>query len=130
MKQLEVLLLLFSTHALSADYSKSQELYMPNESGGYVVLTTEKCQLSEARDKGFDNRAYATETDAENSIIHEGCWFAPDTSAAPKAPGVKIIPLVNLWFDGDIVFYPQSHFGPERKRWDMKLPTIEVKPNL
>ena len=130
MKQLAVLLVLFSTTALSADYSTSKELYMPNESGGYVVLTVEKCQLLEARAKGFDSRAYATESDSENPITHEGCWFAPDTNAAPKAPGVKIIPLVNLWFDGDIVFFPQTHFGPERKRWDMRTPTIEIKPNV
>ena len=130
MKQLAVLLLLFSTHALSADYSKSKELYMPNESGGYVVLTVEQCQLPEARSKGFDSRAYATETDTADSIIHEGCWNSPDTSAAPRAPGVTIIPLVNLWFDGDIVFYPQNMFGPERKRWNVTDQPTTVKPNV
>ncbi len=124
LKQLAVLTLLFSTGLLAADYSKSKELYMPNESGGYVVLTTEECNLPEAKVKGFDSRAYATETDSANPVTHEGCWNSPDTSAAPKVPGVTIIPLVNLWFDGDIVFYPQNLFGPERKRWDA------VKPNV
>lgn len=124
MKQIAVILLLFSANLSAQDYSTSKELYMPNESGGYVVLTVEKCQIPEARAKGFDNRAYATESDTENPITHEGCWFAPDTGAAPKAPGVKIIPLVNLWFDGDIVFYPQNLFGPERKRWNA------IKPNI
>ncbi len=124
LRQLAVLTLLFSTGLLAADYSKSKELYMPNESGGYVVLTTEECNLPEAKVKGFDSRAYATETDSANPVTHEGCWNSPDTSAAPKVPGVTIIPLVNLWFDGDIVFYPQNLFGPERKRWDA------VKPNV
>jgi len=122
--QLAALTLLFSTSLLAADYSKSKELYMPNESGGYVVLTTEECNLPEAKVKGFDSRAYATETDSANPVTHEGCWNSPDTSAAPRVPGVTIIPLVNLWFDGDIVFYPQNLFGPERKRWDT------VKPNV
>lgn len=130
MKQLAVLLLLFSTTAFSADYSKSKELYMPNESGGYVVLTLEECRIPEAKTKGFESRAYATESDSEQSATHEGCWFSPDTSAAPKAPGVKIIPIVNLWFDGDIVFFPQTYFGPERKRWNVITPTIEIKPNV
>jgi len=122
--QLAALILLFSTGLPAADYSKSKELYMPNESGGYVVLTTEECNLPDAKAMGFDSRAYATESDSEQPVTHEGCWNSPDTSAAPRAPGVTIIPLVNLWFDGDIVFYPQNLFGPERKRWDA------VKPNV
>lgn len=130
MKQLAVLLFLFSTSVLAADYSKSQELYMPNESGGYVILTLEECKISEAKSKGFDNRAYATETDSEMPTTHEGCWNSPDTSEAPRVPGVTIIPLVNLWFDGDIVFYPQNMFGPEKKRWDVTKQPITVKPNV
>jgi hypothetical protein len=42
---------------------------------------------------------------------------------------VRIIPLVNLWFDGDMVTFPQTLFTPEKKRWDTA-PTIEVKPNV
>jgi hypothetical protein len=38
--------------------------------------------------------------------------------------------LVNLWFDGDMVTFPQTMFGPEKKRWDLKLPEITVKPNV
>lgn len=92
---------------------------MPNEAGGYIILTLEECKIAEAKSKGFDNRAYATETDSEMPTTHEGCWNSPDTSEAPRVPGVTIIPLVNLWFDGDIVFYPQNMFGPEKKRWDV-----------
>ena len=124
LKQLAVILLLSSTSLLAADYSKNRELYMPNESGGYVVLTLEECKFSEAVKLGFDSRAYATETDSEQPATHEGCWNSPDTAAAPKVPGVTIIPLVNLWFDGDIVFYPQNLFGPEKRRWDA------IKPNV
>ena len=130
LKQLAVISLLFSTSLLAADYSKSKELYMPNESGGYVVLTLEECKIPEARTKGFNSRAYATETDAANSVTHEGCWNSPDTSEAPKVQGVKIIPIVNLWFEGDVVFFPQSYFGPEKKRYDIITPTVEVKPNI
>jgi hypothetical protein len=123
-KQLAAILLLFSTSLLAADYSKNKELYMPNESGGYVVLTLEECKFPEAVKLGFDSRAYATETDSEQPVTHEGCWNSPDTAAAPNVPGVTIIPLVNLWFDGDIVFYPQNMFGPEKRRWNT------VKPNI
>ena len=130
LKQLAVLLLLFSTGLLAADYSKSKELYMPNESGGYVVLTLEPCKFPEAVKQGFDSRAYATESDSERPATHEGCWNSPSTVEAPKIQGVRIIPLVNLWFDGDTVTFPQTMFTPEKKRWDVIAPTIEVKPNV
>lgn len=130
LKQLAVISLLFSTSLLAADYSKSKELYMPNESGGYVVLTVEPCKFPEASKLGYDSRAYATESDSEKPATHEGCWTSPDTADAPKLKGVKIIPLVNLWFDGEIVVFPQTMFSPERKRWDVITPTIEVKPNV
>lgn len=130
MKQLAVLLLLFSADLLAADYSKNKELYMPNESGGYVVLTVEPCKFPEAAKLGYNSRAYATESDSEKPATHEGCWTSPDTADAPKLKGVKIIPLVNLWFDGELATFPQNLFGPERKRWDIITPTIEVKPNV
>ncbi len=128
--QLAALTLLFSTSLSAADYSKSKELYMPNESGGYVILTLEECKFPDAKKQGFDSRAYATENDSANPPTHEGCWTSPDTSDAPRSPGIKIIPLVNLWFDGESVTFPQSMFGPEKKRWDVIAPTVEVKPNV
>lgn len=113
---------LLANSLFAADLPK--EMYMPNESGGYVVLTIENCQFPQATQLGFDHRAYATETDSEKPATHEGCWNSPDTREAPNVPGVTIIPLVNLWFDGDIVTYPQHLFGPEKRRWD------ETKPNV
>jgi hypothetical protein len=103
---------------------------MPNESGGYIVLTLEDCKFPDAKKQGFGHRAYATESDSERPATHEGCWDSPSTADAPKLQGVKIIPLVNLWFDGDTVTFPQTMFGPEKKRWDLKLPEITVKPNV
>lgn len=129
LKQLAVILLLSSTSLLAADYSKSKELYMPNESGGFIVLTVEPCKFPEAVKLGYDSRAYATESDSEKPVTHEGCWTSPDTAEAPRLKGVRIIPLVNLWFDGDMVTFPQTMFGPEKRRWDVA-PTIEVKPNV
>jgi len=130
LKQLAALTILFSTSLLAADYSKNKELYMPNESGGFIVLTLESCKFPEAVKQGFANRAYATESDSERPATHEGCWDSPSTADAPKLQGVKIIPLVNLWFDGETVTFPQTMFGPEKKRWDLKLPEITVKPNV
>ena len=128
-KQLAVMLLLSSSSLSAADYSTSKELYMPNESGGYVVLTVDPCQIAEAKKQGFDSRAYATESDSEQPVTHEGCWTSPDTSEAPKIRGVKIIPLVNLWFDGDTVTFPQNLFDPEKRRWDAT-PSSTIKPNV
>jgi hypothetical protein len=125
-KQLAVILLLSFTLALAQDLPK--ELYMPNESGGYIILTTDTCPNADAVKLGYNYRAYATESDSENPATHEGCWDSPSTADAPKLRGVRIIPLVNLWFDGDMVTFPQTMFGPEKKRWNV--PTIEVKPNV
>ena len=127
-KQLAVLFLLLSNLALAQDLPK--ELYMPNESGGYIVLTTDACPTAEVAKKGYKYRAYATESDSEKPATHEGCWDSPSVADAPRMEGVKIIPLVNLWFDGDMATFPQTMFGLEKKRWDIKLPEITVKPNV
>ena len=127
-KQLAVLFLLLSNLAMAQDLPK--ELYMPNESGGYIVLTTDACPTAEVAKKGYKYRAYATESDSEKPATHEGCWDSPSVADAPRMEGVKIIPLVNLWFDGDMATFPQTMFGLEKKRWDAITPTIEVKPNV
>ena len=129
LSQLAVIFLLSSSLALAQDLPK--ELYMPNESGGYIVLTTDTCADTDAAKKGYKYRAYATESDGENPATHEGCWDSPSIADAPKMEGVRIIPLVNLWFeDGDTVTFPQILFGPEKRRWDIKLPESTVKPNV
>ena len=127
LRQLAVVLLLSSNLALAQDLPK--ELYMPNESGGYIVLTTDACPNKDAVKLGYNYRAYATESDSEKPATHEGCWDSPSIADAPKLQGVRIIPLVNLWFDGDMATFPQTMFGPEKKRWNMT-PIIEVKPNV
>ena len=120
--KLTVIMLLCSCSALAQDLPL--ELYMPNESGGYVVLTTDACPNTHAISLGYTYRAYATESDSEKPATHEGCWDSPSVADAPKLQGVRIIPLVNLWFDGDMVTFPQTMFGPEKKRWDAITPTI------
>jgi hypothetical protein len=97
---------------------------MPNESGGYIVLTTDACADDDATKLGYTYRAYATESDSEKPATHEGCWDSPSIAAAPRMEGVRIIPLVNLWFDGDTVTFPQTMFGPEKRRWNTTTPTI------
>ena len=128
LRQLAVISLLLSNFALAETPPK--ELYMPNESGGFVVLTTDACPIADAAKLGYKYRAYATESDSENPARHEGCWDSPSIAGAPKLEGIRIIPLVNLWFDGDLITFPQTMFGPEKKRWDIKLPEITVKPNV
>lgn len=90
------------------------EMYMANEAGGFVVLTLEDCKFEEAK-KLYPNRAYATEKD--ESIIHEGCWESPSIDSAPKHPSVRIIPIVNTWWEsGEKMMFLTTHFGPEKKR--------------
>ena len=127
-KQLAVILLLLSNF-VSAE-TPPKELYMPNEAGGYIILTTDACPNADVAKKGYKYRAYATESDSEKPATHEGCWDSPSVADAPKLAGIRIIPLVNLWFDGDTVTFPQTLFTPEKKRWDAITPTIEVKPNV
>jgi hypothetical protein len=128
LRQLAVISLLSSGLALAQDLPK--ELYMPNEANGFIVLTTDTCPNAGAVKLGYKYRAYATESDGEKPATHEGCWDSPSVADAPKMEGVRIMPLVNLWFDGDLITFPQTMFGPEKKRWDIKLPEITVKPNV
>lgn len=104
-------------NADAADYSNAAELYMANEAGGVVALTKEPCAFPEAVKKGFDSRAYATEG---NTRKHEGCWFAPSTAEAPKSEEVRIIPVVNTWWDGEVITFMQNQFAPDNKPAEVK----------
>lgn len=127
--RIAVLALLVS---LSAQAEEVKEMYMPNESGGFVTLTQETCNYTEAVKQGYEYRAYATE-DAEGKIVHEGCWISPSLADAPKNSGMKIIPVVNTWWvEGGQVTFLAPQFSPEKKRWDEQpivAPTIKVTPN-
>ena len=107
-----LLALLVSLSAQAADYSAHKELFMKNEAGGVVALTMEPCQFPEAVKKGFKERSYATEGDGTK---HEGCWMTPEIKPE-ELPAVDrhvvIIPLVNLWYDEQIIAYPQHMFTP------------------
>ena len=121
LRQLAVIYLLYSNLALAQDLPL--ELYMPNESGGYIVLTTDACPNTDAAKLGYTYHAYATESDSDQPVTHQGCWHSPSTADAPRMEGVRIIPLVNLWFDGDMITLPQTMFGPLKRRWNTA-PTI------
>ena len=109
--------------SLSASAEEVKEMYMPNESGGFVTLTLESC-LYDSVKKDYPYRAYATE-DAAGEIVHEGCWISPSIVEAPKT--MKIIPVVNTWWvEGDMVTFMAPQFSPEKKRWKEQ---PKVKPN-
>ncbi len=109
--RIAALVLLVALSASAQDLSQHKELFMKNEAGGVVALTLEPCQYPEAMSKGFAERAYATEG---NGTKHEGCWMSPeiDPNEIPQSASIRIIPVVNLWFDGEIVAYPQHYFKP------------------
>jgi hypothetical protein len=109
--------------SLGAQAEEPKEMYMPNESGGFVTLTLETC-LYDSVKKDYPYRAYATE-DAAGEIVHEGCWISPSIAEAPKT--MKIIPVVNTWWvEGDRVTFMAPQFSPEKKRWEEQ---PKVKPN-
>lgn len=120
-----------------------KEMYMPNDAGGFVVLTTQPCKFEQVT-KEYPYRAYATES--SDAVNHEGCWDSPDTSAVPTqlmsksegagtAPTIRVIPMVNTWWaEGGMATFMQSNFSPEKKRYlsngtlESTLPSIVVKP--
>jgi len=94
------------------------ELYMPNDDEGFVVITIQECPDKELA-KTFPHYAYATEHDGTK---HDGCWVSEEK--APKG----FEPLVNIYFEGQVVTYRRQLFSPEKKRWDFKVPEIVVTP--
>ena len=140
----KILLLLVATFiqtAVAADLPK--EMYMPNDAGGFVVLTLEPCAFEKAS-KEYPYKAYATES--SDVVYHEGCWNSPDTSdvptqimskseGAPGAPTIRVIQMVNTWWvEGGRATFLQTNFSPEKKRYlsngtiDIILKPIVVKP--
>lgn len=124
MKVLASALLVMSLSVNAAEPPK--EMYMPNDAGGFVVLTIEPCKFDKVS-KEYPYRAYATE--ASDAAFHEGCWDSPDTSAVPttimsksegagEPPTIRVIPMVNTWWvEGGLASFLQSNFRPEKKRY-------------
>jgi hypothetical protein len=120
-----------------------KEMYMPDDAGGVVVLTTRPCTVEKMAEE-YPYRAYATES--SDLVNHEGCWNSPDTSEIPTqlmsksegagpAPTIRVIPLVNTWWvEGGRATFMQRNFSTEKKRYlsngtiEMTLPPIVVKP--
>lgn len=120
-----------------------KEMYMPNDAGGFVILTAEPCAFSQVAAE-YTYRTYATES--SEGVSHEGCWTTPDTSkvptqlysaseGAPEAPTMQVIVIINTWWkEGGKASFFQSNFNKEKKRYlsngtfDMTLPPTVVKP--
>ena len=120
------LLVAFSAHA-----EEPTEMYMPNDSGGFLVLTLEPCAFKE-KEVDYPNRAYATES--SELVKHEGCWvrYTDDSGYATFAES-----MVNTWWGpGLMANFRQKLFSPKKERWtddknpiNIKLDPIVVKPN-
>ena len=106
--------LFFTTLALA---EIPTEMYMPTEAGGFITLTLEDCKFPQAVNLGLLHRATSSEP---NGILHEGCWNSPSIEEAPKHPGIRIIPVVNTWWEEDpqITTFRTHQFSSEKKRWD------------
>lgn len=124
MKTLVAIALLAGSLSVSAEEPK--EMYMPNDAGGFVVLTIEPCAFEQAA-KEYPYRAYATES--SDIVNHAGCWTSPDTAGAGfdllvaeegagPAPTMRLIPMVNTWWEeGAKATFVQSNFRPEKLRY-------------
>lgn len=119
-----LVLFLFVSAAYAQEVIEIKEMELANSAGGFVVLTRDKCKLKAPG--YFTHRAYATEG---NGAEHEGCWMAPSIADAPKTEGVKIIPIVNTWWDGEVVTYYQSEFSPRLEEKPDGKETIDHIPN-
>jgi hypothetical protein len=138
-----LILLTASLIQTAAAAEPPKEMYMPNDAGGFVVLTAEPCTHKSVA-KEYPYRAYATE--GSDAVMHEGCWSTPDTSEVPTelmvkeegagpAPTLRVIKMVNTWWvEGGKATFFQSSFLPEKKRYlsngtiERTLQPIVVKP--
>lgn len=115
--------------SLSAQAEEPKEMYMPNDSGGYVVLTLEKCNIQTS---DYLYRAYATDT-ADGPSAHEGCWTRfsdPDYDKFAESM------VSTYWGPGLLASFRQKLFSPKKERWTddknpitIRTPEVVVKPN-
>ena len=88
-----ILTALLSVITTVAFANESLTVCLPNEAGGYIVLTHELCQSNLVNKKLFPYHAYATEA---SGTIHPACYDIPSTADAKPTPNTKIIPVVNF----------------------------------
>lgn len=133
------LILLSLLLSINAYAEQPTEMYMPNDAGGFVVLTAEPCPILKVS-KDYPYRAYATE--ASDIVFHEGCWDSPNVTEVPTellvkeegagpAPTIRAIAMVNTWWkEGGVATFRQTHFTKEKKRIniDTTLKPIIVTP--
>lgn len=96
--------------SLSVNADEPKEMYMPNESGGYIVLTLEACQLNKPE---YAYRAYATE-DAAGTVVHEGCWTR---HSDPTYDQIAESMVSTYWGPGLMASFRQKLFSPKKERW-------------
>jgi hypothetical protein len=109
MKYLILLLFFFITLSYAQKVEIVREMELENSAGGFIVLTQEECKINAP--KLFTYRAYATEG---NGTVHEGCWMTPSHKDAEPIEGMRIVPVVNTWWDGEIHTFLQSSFKPRK----------------
>lgn len=112
---LTVVAVLFSL-PVAAETTTFKELYMPNDAGGFVVLTVEDC-ADKSKAALFPYYTYAT--NAKGEVVEQGCWMSPDaTDALTNVPeGARVVYIFNLRYGNETHTLPQHYFSPEKKRW-------------
>ena len=115
--------------SLSAWADEPKKMYMPNESGGYIVLTLEACKLNKPE---YSYRAYATDTES-GPAAHEGCWTR---YSDPNYDQIAESMVGTYWGPGLMASFRQKLFSPEKARWtddknpmSIRAPEVVVKPN-
>ena len=124
--KIAILALLVSMSALAEEPT---EMYMPNDSGGYIVLTLEECKLGKAE---YAYRAYATDTE-QGPAAHEGCWTR---YSDPMYDQIAESMVSTYWGPGLMASFRQKLFSSKKERWTndknpmtIRAPEVVVKPN-
>lgn len=100
-------------------HAEVTEMYMPNDAGGFLVLTDNPCPIEGVKNE-YPYAAYETD-DIENSI--DGCWVRPE-GAPDKFEPFVIVRMVE-WGSVNIGVFKQHLFTPIKQR----LPEVkEEKP--
>ena len=115
--------------SLSALADEPTEMYMPNDSGGYIVLTLEDCRV---KTSDYPYRAYATESES-GPALHEGCWTR---FTDPEYDKFAESMVSTYWGPGLMASFRQRLFSPNKVRWTddknpmtIRAPEVVVKPN-
>jgi hypothetical protein len=104
----------------TVDAAQKIELYWSDDTGNYVVLSTQPCETPLTQDwarklqdvKLFQAEAYEHYGTDKETVLY-GCWFSPPVPDQVEGMLGKPFPVVNIFAeDGFAITVPLSKFMP------------------